>query len=251
MVVVSCSVPNCQFRSDEVSEQLAIALLANHGFAHQPGSEATTDRTPTNQGPKLERPRVDVGVTTEEWNVFARRWEVFKTGSGIKDDDASAPSQLFQCASTELGDSMLKADAKVVDGPLSGVLEAMRRLAVIPVAVGVLRSKLLQLRQERDEPFRAFAAKVRGKAETCKFVANCKCERKVDYTDHVIRDVLLNGISDGDIRREVLGDRDIHDKPVNQGCRFTKMIGRAHQLRPLADPADRLGGGGGAKFLTG
>ena len=23
------------------------------------------------------------------------------------------------------------------------------------------------------------------------------------------------------------------------------MIGRAHQLRPLADPADRLGGGGG------
>ena len=34
-----------------------------------------------------------------------------------------------------------------------------------------------------------------------------------------------------------------------QGCRFTKLIGRAHQLRPLADPADRLGGGGG--ILTG
>ena len=33
-----------------------------------------------------------------------------------------------------------------------------------------------------------------------------------------------------------------------QGCRFTKIIGRAHQLRPLADPADRLGGGGGGNF---
>ena len=29
-----------------------------------------------------------------------------------------------------------------------------------------------------------------------------------------------------------------------QGCRVTKMIGRAQLLRPLADPADRLGGGG-------
>ena len=28
-----------------------------------------------------------------------------------------------------------------------------------------------------------------------------------------------------------------------QGCRFTKMIGRAQLLRPLADPAGRLGGG--------
>ena len=211
MVIVSCSVPSCEFRSDDVSEALAIAVLTNHGLAHQSRSE--TAHTPVRQAPRLERPRVDVGVTTEEWNVFVRRWDVFRTGSGI--DDASAPSQLFQCASTELGDSMLKANASVVNGSLSDVLECMRCLAVIPVALGVLRSELLQLRQERDEPFRAFAAKVRGKAETCNFKASCRCERQVDYTDHVIRDVLLNGISDCDIRREVIGDRTIHAMAVN------------------------------------
>jgi hypothetical protein len=37
----------------------------------------------------------------------------------------------------------------------------------------------------------------------------------VNYTDHVIRDVLLNGISDLDIRREVLGTADILGKPIN------------------------------------
>ena len=91
MVIVRCSVPGCQFQSDDVIEALAVALLTNHGLAH-----TATAAPPTLRGPKLERPKVDVGVTLEEWNVFVRRWNVFRNGSGIDDD--SAPSQLFQCA---------------------------------------------------------------------------------------------------------------------------------------------------------
>ena len=37
----------------------------------------------------------------------------------------------------------------------------------------------------------------------------------VDYTDNIIRDVILNGLYDMDIRREVLGVLDILEKPVN------------------------------------
>ena len=52
-----------------------------------------------------------------------------------------------------------------MSGSLKDVLEAMQALAVIPVAVGVLRSELLRLRQERDEPFRRspprFAARLK------------------------------------------------------------------------------------------
>jgi hypothetical protein len=43
----------------------------------------------------------------------------------------------------------------------------------------------------------------------------CECGLRVDYTNHAIRDVLLNGISDPDIRREVLGTKDILLTPVN------------------------------------
>ena len=145
--------------------------------------------------------------------MFTRRWEVFRTGSGI--DDESAPSQSFQCAENELGDSLLKANPHAASTTLPDLLDAMRSLAVIPVATGVLRTELLQLRQERDEPFRAFTARVRGKAETCAFTTICECGKNVDYTDHVIRDVLLNGISDLDIRREVLGTTNILQTPVN------------------------------------
>ena len=69
--------------------------------------------------------------------------------------------------------------------------------------------------QDRDEAFRAFTARVRGKAETCAYTAVCECGKNVDYTDHIIRDVLINGIYDSDIRRETLGIPDILTKPVN------------------------------------
>ena len=214
MVVVSCSVPNCDFTTDDVSEALAIALLNNHGHAHFSGTPGRQEHSPTRvKGPKLERPQVNVGVSTEEWNIFIRRWEVFRTGSGI--DDVSAPSQLFQCAGTELGDSILKSNANATSGSLADLISAMKSLAVIPVATGVLRTELLQMRQSREEQFRAYAARVRGKAETCEFMATCACGREVDYTDHSIRDALLSGIYDPDIRREVLGTENIIKLPVN------------------------------------
>ena len=127
----------------------------------------------------------------------------------------SAPSQLFQCAENELDGSLLKANPHAASTTLPDLLDAMRSLAVIPVSTGVVRTELLQLHQERDEPFRAFTARVRGKAETCAFTTICECGKNVDYTDHVIRDVLLNGISDPDIRREVLGTTNILQTPVN------------------------------------
>ena len=92
----------------------------------------------------------------------------------------------------------------------------MRRLAVIPVATGVLRSDLMQMRQLRDEPFCAFAARVRSKADTCAFADDCTCGLKVNYTDHKIRDTLLNGIADDEVRREILGSADVLIGAVNE-----------------------------------
>jgi hypothetical protein len=75
--MVTCSVPNCDFQTDDVSEALAITLLANHGLAHQstPPTVTASESAPVPHGPKLDRPKVDIGITTEQWNVFVRRWE--------------------------------------------------------------------------------------------------------------------------------------------------------------------------------
>ena len=75
MVIVQCSVPACQFQSEDVTEALAVPLLTNHGLAH-----TVTAAPPAIRGPRLERPKVDVGVSLEEWNVFVQRWNVLKSG---------------------------------------------------------------------------------------------------------------------------------------------------------------------------
>ena len=215
MVVISCSVPGCDFKTQDLSETLVVAILTNHNLVHNttpPRTDPPLTPAPV-RGPKLDRPRIDIGVTVEEWNVFTRRWEVFRSGSGI--DTQSAPSQLFQCAGPELGDSILKANPNAATESLPNLLAAMKSLAVIPVATCVLRTELLQLRQNRDEPFRSFVAKVRGKAETCSYAAKCTCGADVNYTDHVIRDVILNGLFDTDIKREVLGASGVLELPIN------------------------------------
>lgn len=115
----------------------------------------------------------------------------------------------------KLGDSLLKANPHAASDTLPQLFAAMRSLAVIPVEICVLRTELLQLRQERDEPFRTFTARVRGKAEACALTTTCKCGKSINYTDHVILEVLLNGISDPAFRRQVLGTPDILNTPVN------------------------------------
>ena len=212
MVVIDCAYPGCACQSEDESEAVACAILQSHAFSHAvPGPYF--NRAPL-EGPKLTRPSIDVGVSLEAWNVFTHRWQMFRQGSGI--NEASATAQLFQCASQSLGDSLLKSDAEIVSKPLQELLSAMRRFAVIPVATGVLRSDLMQMGQLRDELFRAFSARVRGKADTCAFTVDCTCGLKVNYIDHMIRDTLLNGTADNEIRREILGSVDMLTRAVNK-----------------------------------
>ena len=142
---VNCPIPGCGFSTGEFPEVVAVALLTTHATLHSTSHGTYLSGRTT--GPNLERPKVESGISIEDWNVFERRWKVFKCGSGI--DDNSAPAQLFQCASVTLGDAMLKVDADITTRPTEIVIATMKSLAVIPVAVGVLRAELLELRQKK------------------------------------------------------------------------------------------------------
>ena len=121
--------------------------------------------------------------------------------------------------------------------PVQELLLAMQRLASIPVAISVLRSELLAMHQMRGEQFRAFAARVRGKAGTCSFSTDCSCGLNVDYTDHMIRDTLLNGIVEEDIRRDLLGTADILTSPINAVIALVESKEIARSAVPSTDIA--------------
>ena len=151
---VECPIDGCNYRTRELPEAVILQLLKTHAVTHE--SQQSVQNAVQVSGPKLERPKIEMGISLEEWNLFERRWNVFQAGSRI--EPTLAAPQLFQCASTALGDALLKVDPVVTQKPLADLMNSMRELAVIPVAIGVVRSELLEFKQRREEPFRAFTA---------------------------------------------------------------------------------------------
>ena len=229
-MIIQCPYPGCNYEAENDDAQIIVALLNIHAQTH-----ATAPARPTAPQPKLDRPRVDMGIDEEVWNSFIRRWEAFRVGSCISID--TAPMQLFQCATESLGDLILKAYPDIQSQSLADVLKKMRELAVIPVAIGVRRAELMDIRQSPDEPFRTFAAKVQGKAETCAFTttATCSCGSvvQVEYKKESVRDVLLAGIADMDIRREALSTADMQEKSINEVIAFVESREMARNAMPL------------------
>ena len=135
-------------------DNVAVALLTTHTTIHTNSTSAALGSQSLNV-PKLERPKVDTGISLEDWNVFYRRWNVFREGSNINETNASI--QFFQCANETLGDSLLKVDPNITSQPFEVLVATMKALAVVPIAIGVLRSELLEMRQGRDEQFRQYA----------------------------------------------------------------------------------------------
>ena len=92
----------------------------------------------------------------------------------------------------------------------------LKHLAVVPIAASVRINELLQMHQNSGESIRSYHSRVTGKATTCRFRVACNHVHVpagatlVDYTPQMIRHVLLNGMYDSDIQREIfsIGDLD-------------------------------------------
>ena len=236
MTNLTCPIPGCGFATQDVDVVGAAAILNVHSHMHV---TAPTQLPLHALGPKLVRLKLQLNSTNKDWNAFNRRWETYRIGSGIQRVNASG--QLLECASEQLGNIVLCAEPAFTTKPLDEALKILKLVAVIPVALGVLRSGLSAMKQDPDEPFRTYSARVQGKAEVCEFKTtfntNCtdcntqiKCE--VYYTNEVIRDVLLNGIADSDIRREALSSEGIQAKPIPQVIAFVKSREIARNANP-------------------
>ena len=71
-----------------------------------------------------------------------------------------------------------------------------------------------------------------GKPKPVPLSTKCEYGKNVDYTGHVICDVLLNGISDPDIRHEVLGTKNVLQTPVNDIIGLVENKEMAHNALP-------------------
>ena len=99
----------------------------------------------------------------------------------------------------------------------------------------VARVTLYEMRQDRDETIRSFGARIRGQANICKYTLKCpSCTKPVNYSDHILRDVLSRGIADSEIQLSLLGDPN-PDMTLEEVFKFvdTKEAGKRSASRLL------------------
>ena len=167
--------------------------------------------------PRIPRPEIKLDVSEEDWISFLAIWKNFKKSTGIIEGSTEEVDHLYQCCDKNLARLLIREEPDILNKKENDLLEAMKRLAVIKIATSVRRTNLLSMKQQHAESFREYYANVRAAAATCDFQVNCKhdcCKEKtaIDYTSSVVKDVLITGIADMDIRKEVLAWEELDSK---------------------------------------
>ena len=102
----------------------------------------------------------------------------------------------------------------------------------------VARLHLQQMRQDRDEPARTFSARLKGQASVCQYNINCECGCQLSYSDQMVRDTLVVGLADDDIRLDVFGQAN-QEMSLDETIRFieAKESGKRSTGRMHYNPA--------------
>ena len=98
----------------------------------------------------------------------------------------------------------VKADTEVL------LLSQIRQVAVPKSSRAVQRDSLSNIRQERGEGVRKFCGRIRAIALVCEFETECGCGKKASYMDLQIKDKVVSGLHDTEIKTAVLSHRDIN-----------------------------------------
>ena len=193
---IHCPIPNCTYSTGPKAPEVAAALLNTHATVHQTG-------TGHRRGPKADRPPLSDNLEEVGWNAFLQDWETFVRANDVAPGDQAV--QLFLCCNASLKSKILSICPDVHTKTKDQLLVMLKSLAVIPIAASVRIHELLQMFQNSGESVRSFHSRVKGKALTCRFEVTCNHPHvtagtaQVDYTEKMIRHVLLNGLYDNDI----------------------------------------------------
>ena len=216
MPIISCPVAGCTYKTDDVDAAIIVELLKLHSASHVQQTPATT--APNSSLEKIKRPTVSAGGTSEEWAYFKTRSNEYKESTKVSGRDCII--HLLECCDEELRKNITRlAGSSLLNKDEEQVLSAIQKLAVRVENVMVARVQLHEMQQDREEPVRTFCARLSGQANICKYNIDCPgCKRGLDYTDHIVRDCIIRGISDDDIRLDILGNE-------NQDMTLDTLVG--------------------------
>ena len=216
-MAVNCPHPDCAFSVPEGTDPVVVAALLNgHMLVHS--QIARPKPTP------VRRPEISAGGTTEGWQYFLTRWRAYSTAVRLVDKDVSI--QLLECLDPNLRRDVTRnavGPTPIEEFTEVNLLAAIRALAVREENPKVARVALSRMVQDRGEPIRSFAARLRGQAEVCMFTLQCPgCDRINNQGEQRVADQLCIGLSDPEIQQDLLKDPN-QAMSVEETIRFVEI----------------------------
>ena len=246
MAAVRCPFPGCTYSTPEGMEPAVTAvILSTHALSHSAGAVKAKPAP-------IKQPDITSGGTTENWSYFVTRWKAYSGAVQLSGQDVII--QLLECCYSKLRRDITRNAVGLEDMTEEGLLEAMRSLAVREENPKVARVALSRMVQDREEPVRAFAARLRGQAEVCWFVKKCTgCDVVSNQGEERVADQLYAScrLADIEIQEDLLKDPN-QDMLVEEMIRFIEV--RASGKRSAASmttptSVNELGDGEGNKVI--
>ena len=208
MSEIKCPAQECQtsWPSETPPEVLLRLIDLHERTAHPTTAPATAPTATVVKAEKVKRPVISASGTSEEWSYFKQRWDEYKLATRLTGNDIIF--QLLECCDEALRKDLSRSFTNLIAPDETTLLDNIKTLAIRQENVMVARLQLQQLRQDRDEPARSFAARIKGQASVCQFDVKCSCGTDISYSEQMIRDTMIIGLADDDIRLDVLGQAD-------------------------------------------
>lgn len=234
MPSVPCPIEGCTYVTLDLETIIVVELLKGHLLSHTPAPIApppTPRVTPPNTRLEpVKRPIVKAEGTAEEWEYFLHRLEEYTMATNPT--GADRVQQLLECCDSDLRLGISRqAGSSMARHTEVQAMAAIKLLAVRAENIEVATDALLAMHQDRDELVRSFATRVKGQAATCQLHGDCtNCGTSVSFSDRMQRHVIIRGLADRQIRREMMGDGQVPQAPNHQ-CR--EQRGRQSSTQPV------------------
>ena len=221
MATIKCPAPDCnmEWPADTPTDVLTRLLDIHSTTAHAAPRPAPAQATAA-KAEKVRRPVISAAGTSETWAYFLQRWTDYKQATRLTGPDVVY--QLLECCEEDLRKDLTRTFGALASSNEATIISNIKTLAVRQENVMVARVQLQQMRQDRDETVRAFAARLRGQAGVCNFSVKCAsdtCQAITNYSDIMVRDVLIRGLNDEEIRLDILGESG-QDLSLEDALRF-------------------------------
>ena len=195
-------------------EELDPMVASVYIQSHLDDAHPKTERA---KPPKLPMPKLAAQVSPDVFEEFRQEWLNWKTSSSVETGKESG--YLLQCCEVSLKMEIQASTTNAMAKPEIELMELLKKHAVVTRAKCAMVTDLLNIRQSEEEPVRKFKSRIDAVARNCGLDVACThtccaAKAKISFADVVAKHVLINGIHDVEIRKEVLGTAGLDDKSL-------------------------------------